>query len=152
VEARYYPASKRVIVTYQNATQRGPAETVEFVLGRMRQAQPRYDAIIVEANGVGSVLSALITERAQAEGLWYSLTEVNNRLPKADRIGTLPLFAGRGQLGAVSDIGDDFIRAYEQFGTAKYDDQPDALSHLVLYLNREGYLDLAPAPIEEHEK
>jgi hypothetical protein len=90
----------------------------------------------------GTLIADSIEQRVQAEGMHYSVIQVNNSAPKDERIGILSVFIARNQLYVADSIDPEFTAEWNGYPGYRWDDAMDAAATIVLQLKNTGMLDL----------
>jgi hypothetical protein len=142
VEAYFHRRRKELIFTFCDAKQRPAAQTVEFVVNRLRKSQKRYDGLWVEGNSAGTLIADSIEQAIDREQLSYIVGRVQNSTPKDERINILSVYVARGQVFASESIDPEFTSEWDGYPGYRFDDALDAAATIVQELKRAGLLDL----------
>lgn len=142
VEVLFDAPRRRLYVDFVLAEKAPYGETIQRVASRIASHQRPLEGLWVEANAHGTIVGDLLQKALSEAGRLERVVKHNSRLPKAERIAALGIYARRGQLIALDDCHEELFREWASYPRAVHDDVLDALAGIVLKLRDAGLLDV----------
>lgn len=140
VEIVFDPVQKKAVLDYCLAERADYGTTVRTIADRITQLPKPLDGLVVEANSAGAVIADLLQQELIRRGRTEIVTQVYNKVPKAQRIAALAVYARRGQFAVRKGLGGEFVREWHSYPTVKNDDALDATATAMRFLEDQRLL------------
>ena len=140
VEIVFDPATKKAVLDYCLAERADYGTTVRTIADRIAQLPKPLDGLVVEANSAGAVIADLLQQELIRRGRTEVATQIYNKVPKAQRIAALAVYARRGQFAIRRGLGGEFVREWQSYPAVRNDDALDAAATAMRFLEEQRLL------------